>query len=398
MGTEPNKPAAVPEADGPVAPPVAPPAAPASEPQPEAPGKPGGLGRRLYDWADERLGLTELRKFAAKKTVPQHRHSFWYYFGGISLFLFIVQVFTGVLLLVYFRPGPEAYDSVRRITYEIHFGWLIRSAHSWSANLMVLAVMIHMFSAGLMKAYRRPREFTWWSGVVLLLLTLGFGFSGYLLTWDELAYFGTKVGIEIAEKTPVVGKPYADLLRGGPEVNENTLQRFFALHVVVFPLLFLPVLVFHLWLVQKHGNAVPPSEEAVPPTKRKSIPFFPNFLMKDLAMWLITLNVIALFASFFPWQLGSQADLLKPAPLGIHPEWYFMSSFQVLKIFGNWFPGAAGEMLGMTVFTLGLVLWFLLPLYDTSSRLGRRAKAATYFILFALGVLVVTTIWGYAAL
>ncbi|MFO0938270.1 MAG: cytochrome bc complex cytochrome b subunit [Gemmataceae bacterium] len=363
-----------------------------------APGKPGSYVRRLYEWADSRLGLSDLQAFAAKKTVPQHRHAFWYYWGGISLFLFIIQVLTGVLLLVYFRPGPDAYDSVRKITYEIHFGWLIRSAHSWSANLMVFAVFVHMFSAGLMKAYRKPREFTWWTGVVLLLLTLGFGFSGYLLTWDELAYFGTKVGIEIAEKTPAVGKPYADLLRGGPDVNENTLQRFFALHVVVFPLLFLPILVFHLWLVSKHGNAVPPSEDAKPSTARKSIPFFPNFLLKDLAMWLLTLNVIALFASFFPWQLGNPADPLKPAPVGIHPEWYFMSSFQVLKIFGNWFPGAAGEMMGMTVFSLGLILWFLLPLFDPTERNGRRARAATYFILFALGVLVVTTIWGYAAI
>ena len=371
---------------------------PAAKLESPPPGKPGGVVRRLYVWADERLGLEAVRKFAAKKTVPEHKHAFWYYWGGISLFLFIVQVFTGVLLLVYFRPGPEAYESVRRITYEVHFGWLIRSAHSWSAQLMVLAVMVHMFSAGFMKAYRKPREFTWWTGVVLLLLTLGFGFSGYLLTWDEVAFFGTKVGIEVAEKTPVLGQPYANLLRGGPDVNENTLQRFFALHVVIFPLLFLPVLILHLGLVSKHGNAVPPSEEEKPPEKRKSIPFFPNFLMKDLAMWLITLNVIALFASFFPWQLGSQADPLKPAPVGIHPEWYFMSSFQVLKIFGNWFPGAAGEMLGMTVFTLGLVLWFLLPLYDTSSKNGRRARRATYFMLFALVVFVVTTLWGYAAL
>jgi quinol-cytochrome oxidoreductase complex cytochrome b subunit len=347
-----------------------------------------------YNWLDERLGLTDIRKFAAKKTVPDHSHSFWYYWGGISLFLFVIQVFTGVLLLIYYRPGPEAYESVRRITYEIHFGWLIRSAHSWSANLMVFAVMVHMFSAGFMKAYRKPREFTWWSGIVLLLLTLGFGFSGYLLTWDELAYFATKIGLELPEKVPVLGKPIADLLRGGPDVNENTLQRFFALHVVVFPLLFMPILVFHLWLVTKHGNAAPPAEAEKPIEKRKTIPFFPNFMVKDLAMWLIVLNVIALFASFFPWQLGNQADPLKPAPVGIHPEWYFMSPFQILK----WLHGEMGEYLGMGMFTLGLVLWALLPFYDTSSKNGKRARSATYFMLIVLTVLVVTTIWGYLAI
>lgn len=353
---------------------------------------------RLYRWADERLGLTELRKVALKKMVPEHRHSFWYYWGGIALFLFVVQVFTGVLLLIYFRPGPEAYDSVRRITYEIDFGWLIRSAHAWSGNLVILAVMVHMFSAALMKAYRKPREFAWWSGIVLLLITMGFGFSGYLLTWDELAYFGTKVGLNITESVPLMGKPMADILRGGPEVNENTLQRFFALHVVVFPLLFVPVLMFHLWLVQKHGNAVPPSEAEKRPEDRQSVPFFPNFFIKDVAMWLIALNVIAMLASFFPWQLGHAADPLKPAPVGIHPEWYFMSQFQVLKVLGAWFPGQAGEMLGMTVFTLGLVMWALLPLYDTAERGGRTARRATYFVLLALGILIGTTIWGYAAL
>ena len=356
------------------------------------------LGQFLYRWVDERLGLEEIRLFAAKKTVPEHRHSFWYYWGGISLFLFLIQCFTGVLLLVYFRPGKEAFESVREITYEIHFGWLIRSAHSWSANLMVLAVMIHMFSVALMKAYRQPREFTWWSGLALLLLTMLFGFSGYLLPWDELAFLATKIGLTIAEKTPLAGPLLANLLRGGPQVSWITLQRFFALHVVVLPGLFLGLLGLHLWLVQKHGNAVPPSEEAKPLPQRRSIPFFPHFLMKDLAMWLITLNVIALFASFFPWPLGEKANLLKAAPEHVHPEWYFMSSFQVLKLFGQWFRGEIGEVLGMGLFTLGLVLWILLPLYDTSSKFGRRARHGTYFILLTLAILTLTTIWGYAAL
>lgn len=352
----------------------------------------------LYAWVDERLGISEVVAFARKKTVPLHRHSFWYYWGGISLFFFLVQAVTGILLLIYYRPGPDAYESVRQITFQIDFGWLIRSAHSWAANLMIGAIFIHMFSVFFMKAYRRPREFTWWSGVILLLVTMTFGFSGYLLPMNELAYFATKVGLEIPAALPVVGPKIADLVRGGPEVSEFTVQRFFALHVVILPALFLPLLGFHLWLVQKHGNAVPPSEEAKPPEQRRSIPFFPNFLMKDLAMWLIALNVLALLASLFPWELGEQADPLKPAPAGIHPEWYFMSSFQVLKIFGQWFPGAAGEALGMILFTLGLVLWFLIPLYDTSSARGRRARNATYFGILTVAILVITTTWGYWAL
>ena len=178
------------------------------------------------------------RRFARHKTVPEHAHSFWYYWGGISLFFFVVQVITGILLLVYYRPGPEAYDSVRQITYDVDFGWLIRSAHAWSANLMVLALFVHMFSVFFMKAYRKPREFGWWSGLVLLGMTLVFGFSGYLLPSDELSYFATKVGLEIPSSVPWIGPALADLVRGGPDVNENTIQRFFALHVVVLPAVF----------------------------------------------------------------------------------------------------------------------------------------------------------------
>jgi cytochrome b6 len=352
----------------------------------------------IYQWIDERLGLTELERFAAKKTVPLHSQSFWYYWGGLSLFFFLVQAFTGVLLLLYYRPGPDAFESVRQLTFAINFGWLIRSAHSWAGNLMLVCIFVHMFSVYFMKAYRKPREFGWWTGMALLMVAMVFGFSGYLLPMNELAYFATKVGLEIPANIPFIGEKIASLIRGGPEVNEFTIQRFFALHVVVLPALFLPLLGIHLWLVQKHGNAVLPSEEAIPVHQRRSIPFFPNFLAKDLAMWLIALNVLALLASLFPWDLGEPADPIKPAPAGIHPEWYFMSQFQVLKILGNWLPGAAGEAAGLMIFNLGLVLWLLIPLFDTSSKFGQRARWATWFGFFALVVLLVTTIWGYVAI
>lgn len=355
-------------------------------------------GSRLYDWFNDRLGLDELMAFAQHKTVPVHRHAFWYYWGGISLFCFLVQLFTGVLLLIYYRPGPEAHESVRQITYDIHFGWLIRSVHNWSANGFLLSVFVHMFSVYFMKAYQKPREFGWWSGMALLMLGLLFGFSGYLLPMDDLAFFATKVGLEIPNSVPVVGPTIASLFRGGSEVGEQTVQRFFALHAVVLPLLYLPLLFGHLWLVQKHGMSVPPSEEKIAPEKRKSIPFFPNFLLKDLAMWLIAMNGIALMASLFPWQMGKPADPLAPAPPGIHPEWYFMSPFQLLKIMGNLMPGALGEGVGMGLFTLGLALWCLIPLYDTKNATGRRARNATYFGLLALGIYLGTTIWGYIGL
>jgi len=312
---------------------------------------------KLQEFLDERLGLDEARALLKKKKVPVHKQSVWYYWGGITLICFIVQLFTGILLLVYYRPGAEAFESVRQITYEINFGWLIRSAHSWSSTLFLASAFIHMFSVYFMKAYRRPREFGWWTGMLLLFLGMAFGFSGYLLPMDDLAFFATKVGLAMADIIPVVGPFIGNLLRGGLDVGPLTVQRFFALHVVVLPLLFLPLLGFHLFLVQKHGNAVPESEEAKPKELRESIPFFPNFLIKDLAMWLITLNVLAMLASCFPWQLGQAADPLSPAPMGIHPEWYFMAPFQLLKVVGKYVPGTFGEVLGMGSFTIGLFLW-----------------------------------------
>lgn len=349
----------------------------------------------IYRWVDERLGLDEILACAKHKTVPEHRYSFWYYWGGISLFLFLVQVFSGVLLLVYYRPGADAYETVRQITYDIKFGWLIRSAHSWSANLMVLAIFAHMFSVYFMKAYRKPREFGWWSGLALLGLTLVFGFSGYLLPMDDLAYFATKVGLQLPAAMPLVGSLITNIVRGGPEVGEVTIQRFFALHVVILPLLYIPLLGFHLWLVQRHGNALPPSEEQKPVAKRRSIPFFPDFFSKDLGMWLIALNVLSALAALYPWQLGPAADPLTSAPAGIHPEWYFMSQFQLLKVFGRWFPGATGEFLGIGIFTLGILIWALIPVFDTETRVGKRARIATWIGFAALVGLIGTTIWGY---
>ncbi len=141
--------------------------------------------QRVKEWFEERLGLESVQEFMSHKTVPVHSSTIWYYFGGITLFLFVIQVLTGVLLLLYYRPTPtEAYESVQFIVTRVQFGWLVRSVHSWSANLMILAAFIHMFSVVFLRAYRRPREVTWLSGVALLGLALGFGFSGYLLALE----------------------------------------------------------------------------------------------------------------------------------------------------------------------------------------------------------------------
>jgi quinol-cytochrome oxidoreductase complex cytochrome b subunit len=297
------------------------------------------------NWLDERLNFSSAYEFAKKKEVPVHRHSVWYYFGGMTLFLFTVQVVTGILLLLYYRPSAEnAFESVQFIITEVEFGWLIRSVHSWSANLMILTLFIHMFSVYFMSAYHKPRELTWVSGVFLLFICICFGFSGYLLPWNKLAFFATKVGTEIAGVLPIVGKFMVRFLRGGDEVTGATLTRFFGFHVAVLPATATALLGLHLLLVQMHGMSVPPGQEG---KELKTMKFIPNFALRDLIGWILAVGVLAALAAILPWELGEKADAFAPAPEGIKPEWYFLFMFQTLKYIPAKIFFIDGEVLGV---------------------------------------------------
>ena len=269
-------------------------------------------------WLDERLGLSALREFAAHKTVPLHSATAWYYFGGITLFLFTIQVLTGVLLLLYYRPSPtEAYESVQFIMTRVQFGWLVRSIHSWSANLMIFTAFIHMFSVVFLHSYRRPREITWLSGLVLLGLALGFGFSGYLLPWNKVSYFATKVGTDMAASVPVAGHQVARFLRGGADVGGATLTRFFGFHVAVLPGLTTLLLVVHLGLVQRHGMSSPPWSER---KKLAQMNFFPNFFLRELMAWYAALAVLGSLGRCSRGSWARRQTRSRPLPPGSGPS------------------------------------------------------------------------------
>src|SRR6266702_2637545 len=249
-------------------------------------------------WLDERLSLSTLGEIASKKEIPLHRQTIWYYFGGMTMFLFTVQVVTGILLLLYYRPSSEnAFESIQFIMTEVKFGWLIRSIPTWSANLMIATLFIHTFSVYFLRAYREPRELTWISGVLLLFIVICFGFSGYLLPWNKLAFFATKVGTEIAGVVPIVGRPILRFLRGGDDVTGATLTRFFGFHVAVLPATATVLIAIHVLLVQQHGMSVPPSLAGQPVRKMK---FVPNFLLRDLIGWILAIGVLAALAALFP--------------------------------------------------------------------------------------------------
>jgi cytochrome b6 len=354
---------------------------------------PGSRVHRLAEWMEERLGWRLLQSQMDHKEVPRHRHTFWYYFGGMTLFLFMIQVGTGILLLLYYRPSAEsAFESVQFIMTEVEFGWLIRSVHSWSANLMIATAFIHMFSTLFLRAFRRPREMTWMSGVLLLFLALAFGFSGYLLPWNKLAYFATKVGTDIAGVIPAIGPFLLRFLRGGDEVTGATLTRFFGFHVAILPAITTVILGLHLFLVQKHGMSVPPGIE---PDRVSRMKFFPNFLLRDLVGWLAAVAVLAALAAFFPWELGEKADPFAPAPPGIRPEWYFVFMFQTLKYIPARTLGLDGEVVGILFFGLLALALVLVPFLSPEGRRERRFDLLSLAGVLALLYIVILSVMAY---
>lgn len=349
---------------------------------------------RFYDWFNERYKVEKLLYFSKEKSVPVHKGSIWYYFGGIALFLFIVQVLTGLFLLFYYRVGTDAsFESVKFIITKVNFGWLLRSMHSWSANLMVLAAIIHMMSVYFERSYRKPREMTWITGLLMLFLSLTFGFSGYLLPWNQLAFFATKVGTDSVRAVPILGDFLLELMRGGSDVTGSTLSRFFGLHVSVLPPVFTLLLGMHLFFVQVQGMSKPMNYREGEP--KKSMPFFPDFAMRDVIVWLIVLDILIFLSVFFPWELGVKADPFSPAPAGIKPEWYFLFVFQMLKFLPAHIWIFEGELIGMGFLGIGAAVLFLMPFLDRSAAKGERNKLWDWLGVFGLLYFGVFTVLGY---
>lgn len=354
--------------------------------------------RAVISWIDERVDLSDLRHFVAEKTVPVHTHKVWYYLGGVTLFLLFVQLVTGILLLLYYRPSAEeAYESVQFIVSQVEFGWLIRNVHAWSANLLIAVAFGHLFSVFLLKSYRKPRELTWVSGVVLLFLMLGFGFSGYLLPWNTLAFFATKVGTGMAGVVPVAGGFLLRFLRGGDEVTGATLSRFYALHVAILPALTTIFAGVHLLLVQRQGMSVPLAVERrlTPGERLPQMSFFPNYVMRDVMLWYVALAVLAALAAFYPWELGNKAEPFEPVPPGIRPEWYFVAMFQTLKLIPSEIAGLPGETLGVLAFGAAALVLLLVPFLDRASSRGLSSPFFTALAWTGLAYLTALTVAGY---
>jgi len=212
------------------------------------------MGQKLFEWLDEPLGLGDMYKNLLDR--PEPTGNWWNTLGSASLFLFVLQLLTGMFLLVYYTPSPDhAYDSIQYIMNSVAFGWLIRGIHHWGATLMVLVVFIHMIRVFTTASFKFPRELTWIIGALLFLVTLFMGLTGYLLPWNQKSYWATTVATQIAGSPPFIGEFLLKVMRGGNDLSAITLQRFFAAHVWILPLVLMALIGVHLYLIIKHGES-----------------------------------------------------------------------------------------------------------------------------------------------
>jgi quinol-cytochrome oxidoreductase complex cytochrome b subunit len=216
--------------------------------------------KKFYDWLDERVGLGGMYSSMLDRAEP--RGNWWNTLGSATLFLFIVQAVTGILLTAYYTPSPDhAYDSITYIMNGVALGWLIRGIHHWGATLMVIVVFVHMLRVFVTASFKYPRELTWLIGVGLFLLTLGMGFTGYLLPWSQQSYWATTVGTQIAGTVPFIGDFILRALRGGTDLSALTLQRFFSAHIWMLPAALAALIGAHIYLVVRHGESHWPTKD-----------------------------------------------------------------------------------------------------------------------------------------
>ena len=334
------------------------------------------LSQRLIDWIEYRTGLETAIKNFLFEDIPAS--SGWHQvFGSIAVFLFLVQAFSGLLLAFNYAPTPgDAYNSVQYIITALTGGALIRGLHHWGASMMIVVVVLHMIQVFLYGAYKKPREATWMVGVILFLLTLAFGLTGYLLPWDNRAYWGTIVATELASKAPVIGPYLGRLLGGEGRIGVVTFARFFALHVLLLPPLATSLIALHVYLVRKHGVAAMPSDQGA--TKK----FFPEQVLKDTVAIFVAFVILFVMAIVAKVPLERLADPTDSSYIP-RPDWYFLFLFQTLKFFGG-----SLEMVGSVALpALAIMALVLVPFLDRGEikRLAQRTVAIGVVAFALLG-------------
>jgi len=289
----------------------------------------GGWRARLsemfpFDW--------ELLRIAGAEPIPHHLKRWWFALGGTVMYLFVIQVVTGIALTFYYVPTPEeAYASVGTITTGVRFGWFIRSLHHWGSHFMIVAAILHMLRVYFTGAYRHPRQLNWMIGACLLVVTMLFGFTGYSLVYEQLSYWGATVAANIAEAMPLIGPTAATFLRGGLEVGSNTLTRFYVLHIGLLPTVALVLIGLHILLIRLHGVTELEDEGQPVPEEKRFFRFWPDHATTELIVGFVLMYLLTIMALIWPAGLGPAADPTHTLE-HIKPEWYFYFNYRLLKI------------------------------------------------------------------
>lgn len=333
---------------------------------------------------DTQTAVTFIDKQVHKRLPP---HTGWLHiFGSLSMLLFISQTITGILLLIYYRPTPEAaHKSIQYITAEVQFGWLYRQIHAWGATVMIAALLLHMLRTYFFGAYKKPRELTWVTGVFIFICTITFGFTGYLLPWNQIAFWATTVGTESANKVPFIGGWLQYFLRGGESVTGETLSRFFVVHVIILPWILTGLIAVHLFLMRLNNlSTTEPVGEEKTIAPEHGIPFFPVHVAKEGVVAILLIAVLVTLSIVSPWEIGEPADALV-TPNHIKPEWYFLPSYQLLK----YFEGPYGAIVGIFACSVPFVLLIFWPFLDRGKERHPRKRplAVTFGVIGLLSAL-----------
>ena len=322
---------------------------------------PSTSGRR---WSELLPIDWEWVRHAGAEPVPYHLKKWWFCLGGTVAYLFIVQILTGIALTFYYVPSPEeAYASVETITRDVRFGWYIRSLHKWAANLMIVAVFLHLLRVYFTASYRHPRQLNWMVGIGLLLTTLAFGFTGYSLVYEQLSFWGATVAANLVEALPLVGTVAAHLLRGGEAIGANTLTRFFILHIGVLPTIAFALVGLHIALVRTQGVTEQVFGDEEVQDEGRFFRFWPDHATTELLIGVLLMYLLTLLALIFPAGLGEPANPAQ-TPAHIKPEWYFYFSFRLLKL--------TSLRLSVLLMAAGLVVLLFWPFIE--SWLQRRLR------------------------
>jgi ubiquinol-cytochrome c reductase cytochrome b subunit len=369
----------------------------------------------LVAWIDDRFPLSSFIKNHLTQYYAPKNFNFWYFFGALALFVFVMQILTGIFLTMHYKPDASmAFESVEYIMRDVSFGWLIRYMHSTGASLFFVVIYLHMFRGLMYVSYKKPRELLWLFGVLIFLLLMAEAFFGYLLPWGQMSYWGAQVIVNLFATIPFIGPDLAEWVRGDYLISDATLNRFFAFHVIALPLALAGLIFLHLVALHEVGSNNPDGIEIKQSKDKKTgipldgIPFHPYYTVKDIMGLTVFLLVFAFIIFFAPEMNGYflEANNFIPAdplvtPAHIAPVWYFTPFYSILRavppILNSQFPGVAAMGLAVLIF-------FFVPWLDKSNVKSIRYKGALYkkwltaFVLsfIVLGYLgtVPSNVWG----